>query len=202
MKNMSKPRRAPLALSTTALLLASSSLSHAVLALTVGANSDGNAVISVSGSGSTVSGSSSSFDDTGAEDISLFVAAAVTSGVANFADTGLAGSGFEASGVYLQNDFTVPGFSVTLGPNTYILNRFEFEDDGASPDDFSLGFGTADRTAGTALDTSIVAPIVVNTTGFQLLSDASGNPIPFAGNFINNPGFTFNSTVDDFWDGI
>ena len=117
---------------------------------------------------------------------------------------------------YGTQDFEIDGFRVTAGTQTRTLDRFTFDDDGSSSDDFSMGFG--DGISGTTWDTykypnqegvsTGVGVISVFETAWQTIrfrgtasfANPAGEALVFTDNF-NVGTYTFGGASNVFWGG-
>ena len=171
---------------------------QAGLIITIAPDGSGNARMLVTGSGSTTSTRSGTWDTNGG---SAFLGAGSINPFNSFFGNGL------SSNVYTEQNFEIDGFQVTAGSQTRSLNHFDFEDDG-SEDNYSLGFG--DGTARTIWDTNGagVGAITVIESPWQTIrfrdntpfANSPGEALVFTDNF-NVGTYTFNSNSNVFWGG-
>ena len=173
---------------------------QAVLNIYISPDGSGNAVMLITGSGSTTSTTLGGWDDGGSGGFNGDVTTNYFNSFFNGANTSLN---------YANQDFEIDGFQVTAGSQTLTLDRFTFEDDGSAHDDFSLGFG--DGTARTIWDTDGegVGAISVLETAWQTIrfrdtttfANSPGEALVFTDNF-NVGTYTFNpNTANVFWGG-
>ena len=172
---------------------------QAGLIITIAPNQHGNALMLVTGSGSTTSTTRGEWDDNGGGG---FVGVLTTNPFNNFF------SGAGTSSNYANQDFEIDGFQVSAGTQTRRLNRFKFDDEGVFFDDYSMSFG--DGTAGTPWDTdgAGVGAISVFDTFWQTIrfrdtttfANSPGEALVFTDNF-NVGTYTFNSFNNVFWGG-
>ena len=173
---------------------------QAGLIITIAPNQHGNALMLVTGSGSTTS--------TGIGDWGNSLRAGGAFGGATTDPFNSFFSGALAGGGYTAQDFEIDGFQVSAGTQTRTLDRFTFDDDGPSRDDYSLGFG--DRTTTTTWDTlgAGVGAISVLETAWQTIrfrdntpfANSPGEALVFTDNF-NVGTYIFDSDNNVFWGG-
>ena len=172
---------------------------QAGLIITIAPDGSGNARMLVTGSGSTTSVDAGNWGINGSGG---FDGGVTTNPFNNFFSVAL------ARFAYTAQDFEIDGFQVTAGSQTLILDRFSFEDDGSSHDDYFMNFG--DGTAGTAWDDDGVGvgAISVLETAWQTIrfrdtpafTNSPGEALVFTDNF-NVGTYTFFSSDNEFWGG-
>ena len=171
---------------------------QAGLIITIAPDGSGNARMLVTGSGSTTSTTSGSWDG-------------INDGVGLFQTTNPFNSFFSgatARSIYFFQDFEIDGFQVSAGTQTRTLDRFTFDDDGNSGDDFSLGFGDGTNSRTWDTDGEGVGAISVLETAWQtirfrgniLFANPAGGALSFTDNF-NVGTYTFDSANNVFWGG-
>ena len=171
---------------------------QAGLIITIAPNQHGNALMLVTGSGSTTSTSLGTWNNKGSGE---FYGNAINP-FNNFFASGV------ISSTYTAKDFEIDGFQVSAGSQTRTLDRFVFEDGGSSSDNYSLDFG--DGTASTIWDTNGVGvgAISVLETAWQTIrfrdtttfANPAGEALVFTDNF-NVGTYTFFSFNNTFWGG-
>ena len=172
---------------------------QAGLIITIAPNYDGTAVMLVTGEGSTTSTGFGTWDSNGS---GRFTGESTTNPFNNFF------VGANASTTYTTQDFEIDGFQVTAGTQTRTLDRFVFEDDGSSRDDFSLGFGDGTNFTTWDTDGAGVGVISVLDTFWQTIrfrdtttfANSPGEALVFTDNF-NVGTYTFDGASNVFWGG-
>ena len=172
---------------------------QAGLIITIAPDGSGNARMLVTGSGSTTSTTIGNWDTDGSGGVN---------GLSTFDPFNNFFSGAVARLAYTAQDFEIDGFQVSAGTQTRTLDRFTFDDDGSSLDDYSMGFG--DGTARTTWDTdgAGVGIISVLDTFWQTIrfrdtttfSNPAGEALVFTDNF-NVGTYTSDAFANVFWGG-
>ena len=172
---------------------------QAGLIITIAPNQHGNALMLVTGSGSTTSTTAGTWDETGTSE---FFPVPPSNPFNSFFENGL------SSTTYTDQNFEIDGFQVTAGTQTRSLNFFIFDHHDTLGDGFSLGFG--DGTAGTTWDTDGVGvgAITVIESPWQTIrfrdtttfTNSPGEALVFTDNF-NVGTYTFTDSDNVFWGG-